>query len=172
MEQEQVLWKKFYVWLAGRTNGAHSETVQKLKDIGHTEVDRPEDCDYLLGFCPVVSRVGTDITDALNIKPPGKPVILVVMHHTFDPRHVVAKSSRQVNDPDVCLTVDCLFYERKLLKCSLNEIMWADIKTHFGVTQDPDLLTQIVIWIKNHPLIVALLIFVFIIVIILLVTLS
>lgn len=63
----------------------------------------------------------------------GKPVILVVMHHTHDTRRVVAKSSRQVYDPDVCLTVDCLFYNGILLNCSLNDNMWAEIKNHFGV---------------------------------------
>ncbi|XP_005751943.1 uncharacterized protein LOC102207576 [Pundamilia nyererei] len=171
MEQEQVLWKKFYVWKAGRTNGAHSQIVQKLKDIGHTEVDSPEDCDYLLGFCPIASRVGTDIIEALNNKPLGKPVILVVMHHTHDTRRVVAKSSRQVYDPDVCLTVDCLFYNGILLNCSLNDNMWAEIKNHFGVlileTQGSDLLTRIVNWIKNHLLIVALIIaFIFVIILV------
>lgn len=78
-----VLWKKFYVWKAGRTNGAHSKIVQKLEDIGHTVVDSPEDCDYLLGFCPVASRVGTDITEALNNKPRKKCKITLVFfcHH-------------------------------------------------------------------------------------------
>lgn len=67
-----VLWKKFYVWNAERTNGAHFEIVQKFKNIGHTEVDSPEDCHYLLGFCPVASRVGTDISEALHNKPRKK----------------------------------------------------------------------------------------------------
>ncbi|KAL3979428.1 thrombospondin 2/3/4/5 [Sarotherodon galilaeus] len=141
----KFLWKKFHVWLAGRTNGAHSETVQKLKDIGHTEVDRPEDCDYLLVFCPVVSRVGTDITDALNSKPRGKPAILVVMHHTFDSNCVVAESRRQVDDPHVCLTVDCLFHEGKLLNSNLNEIMWHEVKKFLRVPA-----IQVISWETFH----------------------
>lgn len=51
----------------------------------------------------------------------SKPVILVVMHHTFNPHSVVSESKRQVNNPNVHLTVDCLFYEDKLLNCKLND---------------------------------------------------
>uniref|UniRef100_A0A3Q4GYF0 Uncharacterized protein n=1 Tax=Neolamprologus brichardi TaxID=32507 RepID=A0A3Q4GYF0_NEOBR len=109
--------------------------VQMLKSIGQTDVTSAAECDYLLVFCPVVSRVGTDIGEALhNItrKKSGKPVILVVMHHTFDPHHVVAESRRQVNNPNVHLTVDCLFFEGHLLSCNLNDTMSGDIKRFFG----------------------------------------
>uniref|UniRef100_A0A669EYH7 Si:dkey-58f10.7 n=2 Tax=Oreochromis TaxID=8139 RepID=A0A669EYH7_ORENI len=95
-----------------------------------SKVNSPEECDYLLVFCPIVSRVGTDIEEALNNLPfdlvasvltGSKPVILVVMHHTFNPHSVVSESKRQVNNPNVHLTVDCLFYEDKLLNCKLND---------------------------------------------------
>lgn len=55
----------------GKTNGAHHDFVEKLRDVGHTEVNSPEQCDYLVVFCPIVSRVGTDIKEALD-KIPGK----------------------------------------------------------------------------------------------------
>lgn len=61
----------------------------------------------------------------------GKPAILVVMHHTYNPHHVVAKSQSQVNNSNVHLTVDCLFYEDHLLDCDLNNIMWNDIRRTF-----------------------------------------
>ncbi|CAG5928418.1 unnamed protein product [Menidia menidia] len=50
------------------------------------------------------------------------------MHQTFDPNRIVADSRRQVNNHNVCLTVDCLFYEGKLLKCSRNDVSWGDIQ--------------------------------------------
>lgn len=59
-------WKVFRVILAGRTNGAHRSIVQKLKDIGQTEETSTQESDYCVIFCPVVSRVGTDIAEALN----------------------------------------------------------------------------------------------------------
>lgn len=64
-----VLRKSFFVFVAGNTNGAHHDLVQKLKDVGLTEVHSPEDCDYLVTFCPVASRVGTDIGHALDTMP-------------------------------------------------------------------------------------------------------
>ena len=52
----------------------------------------------------------------------GKPVILVVLHHTFNPDYTVPDSSRLVTREDVILTVDCLFHESQgLLECPRNE---------------------------------------------------
>lgn len=59
------------MFLSGKTNEGHHDFVEKLKGVDHTEVDSPEQCDYLVVFCPVVSRVGTDIREALD-KMPGK----------------------------------------------------------------------------------------------------
>ncbi len=63
--------KKFFVQLAGKTNGAHQDFVTRLKGDHHTEVASFDNSDYLLIFCPVVSRVGTDIGEALE-KIPGR----------------------------------------------------------------------------------------------------
>ena len=58
----------------------------------------------------------------------GKPVILVVLHQTFDPDYTVPNSSRLVTRGDVILTVDCLFHENQgLLKCPRNESVFKDI---------------------------------------------
>ncbi|XP_051265629.1 uncharacterized protein LOC127368639 isoform X37 [Dicentrarchus labrax] len=132
--QISVFQKKFFVILAGKTNDAHLEFVAKLKSIGHTEVNSPEESDYLLVFCPVASRVGRAVSDALEKLPGDKPAILVVMHHTFNPDHVVVESRRLVDNPNVQLTVDCLFYEGKLLKSNRNDIAWFDVKKYLGVS--------------------------------------
>lgn len=110
-------------------------------------------CDFVLVFCPIVSRAGTDIEAALNTIKKGKwwlrrhikldswikncyiywnsllsslfidgtkHVILIVLHHTFDPECTVPDSSKIV-DSKVNFTVDCLFYEDQgLLKCNRN----------------------------------------------------
>ncbi|XP_027140470.1 uncharacterized protein LOC104937737 isoform X9 [Larimichthys crocea] len=136
---EQVTWKKFFVHLAGKTNNAHQDFVKEFKRINHTEVDSPESSDYILVFCPVVSRVGTDIGEALESteknNPGGKPIILVVMHHTFDPDRVIAESRRLVNNQNVKLTVDCLIYEGELLKCDRNDTAWSEVQKIFGVSE-------------------------------------
>ncbi|XP_047430108.1 uncharacterized protein LOC124999297 [Mugil cephalus] len=139
MTPEQVLvLRKFHVYCTGRTNGAHQSIVQKLKDLGQTEVMPSEDCDYLLVFCPITSRVGTDISEAMdqvNQHYGDKPIILVVMHHTFDPEHVVAESGRHVENTNVLLTVDTLFHEDKLLNCNRNDISWYDIRKSLPVSE-------------------------------------
>lgn len=63
-----------------------------------------------------------------------KPAILVVMHHTFDTDYVAGESRRQVDNPHVRLTVDCLFYEDKLLNSNQNEIMWHEVKKFVRVS--------------------------------------
>ncbi|XP_051265647.1 uncharacterized protein LOC127368644 isoform X2 [Dicentrarchus labrax] len=120
--------KRFFVFLVGKTNGAHLELVTKLKGFGQIEVNSPKESDYLLVFCPIVSRVGTDISEALDKLPGGKATILVVLHHTFNRDHVVAESRRLVNNMNVRLTVDCLFYEGRLLTCRRNDTAWSDIQ--------------------------------------------
>lgn len=125
--------KQFFVQRAGRTNGAHLDFVERLQGIGHMEVTSLEGADYRLIFCPVVSRVGTDVSEALADIRDDKPTVLVVMHHTFNPDHVVADSRRLVENPNVCLVVDCLFYEDKFLRCNRNDIAWYEIQKLFGV---------------------------------------
>ncbi len=60
----------------------------------------------------------TKILSFLNLD--DKPVLLVVLHHTFDPEASVPDSSKFVGRENT-FTVDCLFYEDKgLLKCKKN----------------------------------------------------
>lgn len=79
-----------------------------------------------------------------------KPAILVVMHHTFDTDYVAGESRRQVDNPHVRLTVDCLFYEDKLLNSNQNEIMWHEVKKFLRVSPP----TQVSDW-SNTRLIIS-----------------
>ncbi|KAA0717248.1 hypothetical protein E1301_Tti017317 [Triplophysa tibetana] len=80
-------------------------------------------CNLVLVYCPIVSRAGTDIQatlDKIKTEFSGKWVILIVLHHTFDPEISVSDSSK-FDDSNVDLTVDCLFHEDQgLLKCERN----------------------------------------------------
>ncbi|CAK6982216.1 uncharacterized protein LOC121882503 isoform X1 [Scomber scombrus] len=127
-ERVAASWRRFFVVESGKTNGAHSDLVRMIKGIGHSQVSRPEDCDYLLIICPAVSRVGTNISEALESLPAGKPAILVVMHHTFNKNAIVAESRRQVTNQNIYLTVDVFFYEKNLLNCNRNDIAWCEIQ--------------------------------------------
>ncbi|CDQ73853.1 unnamed protein product [Oncorhynchus mykiss] len=93
--------KKFFSILTGNTLGSHEKLINRLASKRHlTEVMSLEESDVILAFCPIVSRAGTDIEAALQQIPAGKPVILVVLHHTFDPDYTVPNSSRLVTRGD------------------------------------------------------------------------
>ncbi|XP_052448526.1 uncharacterized protein si:dkey-111e8.5 [Carassius gibelio] len=93
----------------------------------NADKSRNKSSDVDLVFFPVVSRSGTDIDAALSKIEHTKPVILVVLHHTFDPEAVVSNSSTFVMRENTC-TVDCLFYEDKgLLKCKRNDKACEDV---------------------------------------------
>ncbi|KAM9421145.1 uncharacterized protein ACWYII_021354 isoform 2-T2 [Salvelinus alpinus] len=108
--------------------GSHIQFMRQLGG-GFTEVMSPEQSDVIMAFCPIVSRAGTDIEAALQQIPDGKDVILVVLHHFFNPECTVADSSRLVTRSDVILTVDCLFHESKggLLNCPRNKAAVSNI---------------------------------------------
>ncbi|KAI9547332.1 hypothetical protein NQZ68_018556 [Dissostichus eleginoides] len=126
--QRKVPGKKFHVSLAGCTNGAHETYVNDLKGLGQIEVISPEQSDYLVLFCPIASRVGTDIGEAMDKISGGKPIVLVVMHHTYDKDFFVPENRRLVENPDVIVTVDVLFHESKMLTCNRNDMAWSKVE--------------------------------------------
>ncbi|XP_033994313.1 uncharacterized protein LOC117489241 isoform X8 [Trematomus bernacchii] len=137
MDKISVPGKKFHVSVAGCTNGAHETYVNDLKGMGQIEVISPEQSDYLVLFCPIASRVGTDIGEAMDKIPGGKPIVLVVMHHTYDKDHFVPESRRLVENPDVIVTVDVLFHQSKMLICNRNDMAWFQVKDVLGVSPGP-----------------------------------
>ncbi|XP_029965880.1 uncharacterized protein LOC115401727 isoform X2 [Salarias fasciatus] len=134
-EEVPASWRKFSIILTGRTNGAHQSVVRTFKSEGQTEARSPGDADYCLVFCPVSSRVGTDVSEAMDHLPAGKDAVLVVMHHTFNPEQVIPPSRRVVTDQRVQLTLDCLFHQDDLLSCKLNRNMENDIRKFFRASR-------------------------------------
>ncbi|XP_076613071.1 uncharacterized protein LOC143336685 isoform X3 [Chaetodon auriga] len=74
-------------------------------------------------FCPICSRVGSDIEAAMSDGKvqDGKPVILVLMHHTHEPRPTPSVQARG-SYPGIVLEVSVFFHERAhgLLPCEEN----------------------------------------------------
>ncbi|XP_035280197.1 uncharacterized protein si:ch211-245h14.1 isoform X2 [Anguilla anguilla] len=113
---------KIFTTVTGDTSNAHRTFLDNVAaKVSLIEVQRWEECDVIMKFCPVSSRPGPDIDAALKDNPANKPAVLVVMHHTYDPNRSVYDSSNYVKQSDV-LSVDCLFYEAKgLFRCPANE---------------------------------------------------
>nr|XP_046147610.1 uncharacterized protein LOC123990788 isoform X3 [Oncorhynchus gorbuscha] len=125
---KELKMEKFFTILTGNTLGSHEEINRRLTTKGLTKVTSSAESDVIIAFCPIVSRAGTDIEAALQQIPAGKPTILVVKHHTFNPDYTVPDSSRLVTRGDVILTVDCLFHESQgLLECHRNEAAFKKI---------------------------------------------
>uniref|UniRef100_W5LNG0 Uncharacterized protein n=1 Tax=Astyanax mexicanus TaxID=7994 RepID=W5LNG0_ASTMX len=91
---------------------------------GLKEESSVKNCDFILAFCSVVSKSGTNIEEALKklqTLSETKPAVLVVLHSTLNPELTVPDSSRSVNRENT-LTVDCLFeQDRGLLQCPKNQ---------------------------------------------------
>ncbi|CAL8314680.1 unnamed protein product [Boreogadus saida] len=109
----------------GSNLNADNDLVEKLKAKGHTQGESSDPCDYILAFCPIVTRPGIDIQETMEMCTGDEPVILVVLHHTHDREknvspHRVDPSQLSFKN-EIVLSVACLFYERKLLKCKHND---------------------------------------------------
>ncbi|XP_060910088.1 uncharacterized protein LOC132987208 [Labrus mixtus] len=118
---------KFFSVVTGRTCGADDVIMEQVKKVGwfSTNVEPatdPQDCDIIILFCPITSRVGTDVDAAMKKISGDKPVVLVVMHHTRDADYSVDKKRWSDTFKNVVLDVHVLFHEtlQGLLKCSRN----------------------------------------------------
>ncbi|XP_072530437.1 uncharacterized protein [Salminus brasiliensis] len=128
---------KYTFMLIGETKNAHVDFARRLCEHRPRmqEVFTVEECDVILAFCPVVFHAETDIEVALMLLDQyaaNKPVVLVLLHYTFDPESIVPDSSRCVNRANT-FTVDWLFHEdQQLLKCSNNDRAIAKVTSHLG----------------------------------------
>ncbi|KAL7834442.1 hypothetical protein SRHO_G00286890 [Serrasalmus rhombeus] len=116
----------YFTIVTGKTLEA-DKTIKKIlqkKTVRLKEVFTEEESDFVLVFCVVTSVAKYDIITALqklNEIPDITPVVLVVLHHTFDPGSAVPDSSEWVTRENT-LTVDTLFHEDKgLLRCPKND---------------------------------------------------
>ncbi|XP_036440416.1 uncharacterized protein LOC118817675 isoform X2 [Colossoma macropomum] len=112
---------RFHLLVFGNTLNCDKEFMKNLSIGAYLRQESLVDkSDVIVAFVTIVSRAGTDIETALQTISASRPVILVVLHHTFDAEFVAPDSRLNVNRSDV-FTVDCLFHEdRGLLNCRRN----------------------------------------------------
>ncbi|XP_067262719.1 uncharacterized protein [Chanodichthys erythropterus] len=99
------------------------KNILHTKVSGLKEVSSPEQCQVILLFCPIVSRAGTDIDAALsnlNQVKDSMPVIMVILHPTFDSEKILSDSNNAIKRENT-FAVDCLFHDTGLLKCQKND---------------------------------------------------
>ncbi|KAI5088798.1 hypothetical protein C0J45_21370, partial [Silurus meridionalis] len=111
---------RFHKMVIGNDMNRHQDFLRSLGINPQNEVFSVDQSDVIIAFVVIVSRAGTDIEAALKYIPENQPVVLVVLHHTFDPDSIAPESRRHVSKKNIW-TVDCLFHEDQgLLKCHHN----------------------------------------------------
>ena len=63
--------ENFYALVTGNTLDSHEDIIRHVNNSGLTKVKTPQESDVIIAFCPIASRVGTDIEDALTKIPEG-----------------------------------------------------------------------------------------------------
>ncbi|XP_033832579.1 uncharacterized protein LOC117379987 [Periophthalmus magnuspinnatus] len=120
---------KVYIVVAAKTFGADQEILKGI----HVEIcPEPANCDVVLVFCPVTSRSGSDMEDAMrNIseKANGKKMILVVMHHSIEDIYL-PQPLQNPGYPNVIKYVNVVYHESKkgLIKCDRNDKAIQELK--------------------------------------------
>ncbi|KAI4801877.1 hypothetical protein KUCAC02_019745 [Chaenocephalus aceratus] len=119
----------YRVVVTGTTFDAHFQLMEKVKKEVQDQFDLVQsysnDYDVIIVFCPIVSRMGPDVESAMRDVKGDKPVILVLMHHTY-----AAKFIPNVQQgANVQLQVNVFFHETKrgLLYCGENEAVVCEI---------------------------------------------
>ncbi|XP_060767137.1 uncharacterized protein LOC132874759 isoform X2 [Neoarius graeffei] len=102
----------FFPRVLGNTMNIHQEILSRLKNrLKLTQANAEHNSDVIIAFVPVVSRAGTDIEAALEKIPrTGRPVVLMVLHFTFDVNYIPPQSNQNINRDDV-FALDLLCYE-------------------------------------------------------------
>ncbi|KAM9494809.1 uncharacterized protein Hap1MRO34_004637 isoform 2-T2 [Clarias gariepinus] len=126
---------RFSVMVLGNTMNSHKTFLDYLMISQKLyEVFSLDDSDVIIAFVPIVSRAGTDISAAMEKIPEGKPVVLVVLHHTFD-QHYIAPDSRLCVKRNRVFAVDCLFHkDQGLLRCQRNNDAARAVMEHLNLT--------------------------------------
>ncbi|XP_047007601.1 uncharacterized protein LOC108259355 [Ictalurus punctatus] len=102
----------FFPMVLGNTINIHVEILSRLRQrLQLREAYAENHGDVIIAFVPVVSRAGTDIEAALQRIPrTGQPVVLMVLHFTFDENYMAPNSTWNLDRDDV-FAVDLLCYE-------------------------------------------------------------
>ncbi|XP_039674337.1 uncharacterized protein LOC120570159 isoform X2 [Perca fluviatilis] len=136
---------KVFLVVTGQTFGADQVILEQVKNLGWSSTWKVEitnnrqECDVIIVFCPITSRVGSDVEAAMredSVSCGGKPVILVLMHHTRDPDYSTDVRRWFETFQNVVLDVDVLFHQTQpgLLRCSRNDravrLIQEELKKH------------------------------------------
>uniref|UniRef100_A0AAV2MDT5 Uncharacterized protein n=1 Tax=Knipowitschia caucasica TaxID=637954 RepID=A0AAV2MDT5_KNICA len=138
-EQKPV---KVFSIISAQSYRADRQILDQLTAQGITPTDDPHQSDVILLFCPILTRIASDLDAAVRNIPDGakgKPVVLVLMHHTFDPNEVLDRTCWSAQHPCLKEEVRVLFHQTSgLLQCDRNKEAVRTLKTLCDQYATPD----------------------------------
>ncbi|XP_037305648.2 uncharacterized protein LOC119195105 isoform X2 [Pungitius pungitius] len=124
--------------VGGKTFDAHLTLMEKIKKKVHNQLCEDDNHSVTFVFCPISSRVASDVEAAMSHFIDDKPVILVLMHHTHQVRATSTMKTWNVN-AKVVLHVNVFYHEtRGLLKCDENNAAVTEIGNKLLELFDPN----------------------------------
>uniref|UniRef100_A0A1A8KKM7 Si:ch211-245h14.1 n=2 Tax=Nothobranchius kuhntae TaxID=321403 RepID=A0A1A8KKM7_NOTKU len=136
---------KYKMVVSGKTFNANGQILDQIRssapELNLVEVEATtcvDDSQITLVFCPIVSRVGTDVEAAMKTVPGDKPVILLLMHHVHEVKYV--PSMRTWPDHhNIVLHVNVFYHEKVpgLIVCQKNVEAITAVKNEilkYGIT--------------------------------------
>ncbi|MED6267445.1 hypothetical protein CHARACLAT_012309 [Characodon lateralis] len=122
---------KVFWFVTGETFGAHNAIMEKVKNSNKLfltleEEESPKDSHAIIVFCPINSRVESDVESAMRdpkVSSSDKPVILVLMHHTRDVNYSTKGRKWSEVYKNIVQEAHVLFHETQpgLLDCRQND---------------------------------------------------
>ncbi|XP_062415391.1 uncharacterized protein LOC119195105 isoform X1 [Pungitius pungitius] len=136
--QEPKRTTSYRMVVGGKTFDAHLTLMEKIKKKVHNQLCEDDNHSVTFVFCPISSRVASDVEAAMSHFIDDKPVILVLMHHTHQVRATSTMKTWNVN-AKVVLHVNVFYHEtRGLLKCDENNAAVTEIGNKLLELFDPN----------------------------------
>lgn len=120
------------ILVTGQTFGGHMQLMEQVKGQckGQVQfVENSEDYQVTIVFCPIISRIGSDVEAAMNHIKDDKPVILVLMHHAYEPKPTTSVRT-WTTGREAVLHVDVFYHEtvHGLITCSQNNLAVSNLQ--------------------------------------------
>ncbi|MEQ2216727.1 hypothetical protein XENOCAPTIV_021406 [Xenoophorus captivus] len=136
---------KYKMVVSGKTFDAHLQILEQLKSSAQqlNLVESNDDCQIVFVFCPIVSRIGTDVEAAMKMVTGYEPVILVLMHHAHEAKHVPTMATWYCT-PKILQHFNVFYHEkmRGLITCKENDVAISGIQNELIKLKHPSVGSQ------------------------------
>ncbi|KAJ3583383.1 hypothetical protein NHX12_017493 [Muraenolepis orangiensis] len=124
---EQIPTVKLMSIVSGNTLDSEKTLLDRVRYMGNiTLVEDSSDPQLIVVFCPITSRIESDLESVMAKRPASlcdKPVLLVMMYHTHEPKAgVIQKPGSVLKRWNIVLDVNVFYHEtvHGLVPCDMN----------------------------------------------------